>query len=246
MRLVGFGSGSDLQLPHELRPLHLTKRKSATGRSAPKGTAGVICRSQKLNHEVESNVSWLRFLLKPALCWYARPNRGILTNKLINGGEETMTGASACELKRGAILNHVSAVVSAYVSNHTVAPSDFPSLIEQTFSTLSSVTGASGAPAKPTPAVPIKKSISPDFIVCLEDGRKLKMLKRHLKTAFDMTPEQYRERWGLSPNYPMVSPNYAKKRSLLAKKSGLGTWRGSEPRGGRSGDDKTLGDQLRS
>lgn len=76
---------------------------------------------------------------------------------------------------------------------------------------------------RPTPAVPIKKSITPDFIVCLEDGKKLKMLKRHLKTAYNMTPEEYRERWGLSPDYPMVAPNYAKQRSRLAKQIGLGT-----------------------
>jgi predicted transcriptional regulator len=92
------------------------------------------------------------------------------------------------------------------------------------------VTGPTDASAKPTPAVPIKKSISPDFIVCLEDGKKMKMLKRHLKTAYGMTPEQYRERWGLSFDYPMVSPNYAKKRSLLAKQTGLGTRREARPR----------------
>ena len=141
-----------------------------------------------------------------------------------------MTGASACELERGIILNHVSIVVSAYVSNNAVAPSDFPRLIEETFSTLSAVTGSTDVSAKLTPAVPIKKSISPDFIVCLEDGKKLKMLKRHLKTAYGMTPEQYRERWGLSFDYPMVSPNYAKTRSLLAKQTGLGTRREARPR----------------
>ena len=157
-----------------------------------------------------------------------------------------MAGAPECELKRGVILNHVSTVVSAYVSNNAVALSDFPSLIEQTYSTLSTVTGASDATAKPTPAVPIKKSVSPDFIVCLEDGKKLKMLKRHLKTAFGMTPEQYRERWGLSPNYPMVSPNYAMKRSLLAKKSGLGTWRSRDRKAVRLGDGKALRDRPSS
>ena len=76
---------------------------------------------------------------------------------------------------------------------------------------------------RPTPAVVIRKSITPDFIICLEDGKKLKMLKRHLKTAYNMTPEEYRERWGLPPDYPMVAPNYAKHRSNLAKKIGLGT-----------------------
>jgi predicted transcriptional regulator len=76
---------------------------------------------------------------------------------------------------------------------------------------------------RPSPAVPIKKSIAPDFIVCLEDGKKLKMLKRHLKTAYDMSPDEYRERWGLASDYPMVAPNYAKQRSKLAKQIGLGT-----------------------
>ena len=78
-------------------------------------------------------------------------------------------------------------------------------------------------PDRPQPAVPVKKSVFPDHIVCLEDGKKLKMLKRHLKTAYDMSPEQYRERWGLPPEYPMVAPNYARHRSSLAKKIGLGT-----------------------
>ena len=135
-------------------------------------------------------------------------------------------GASACNSKRGEILKQVSKIVSAYAFKHAVAPSDLPNLIEQTFDALATVTDASDAKAKPIPAVPIKKSISPDFIVCLEDGKKLKMMKRHLKSAFNLTPGQYRERWGLSPNYPMVSPNYAKKRSLLAKQAGLGTSRG--------------------
>jgi len=157
-----------------------------------------------------------------------------------------MTGASAHELERGAILNHVSKFVSAYVSNNAVAFSDLPKLIEETFSKLSTMTGASDASVKRTPAVPIKNSVLPDFIVCLEDGKKLKMLKRHLKSVYDMTPEQYRERWGLSPDYPMVSPNYAKKRSLLAKQFGLGTPRGRDHKLARLGNSKTLNDRLSS
>ncbi|MBN8095814.1 MucR family transcriptional regulator, partial [Vibrio vulnificus] len=78
-------------------------------------------------------------------------------------------------------------------------------------------------PERPVPAVPIKKSITPEYLICLEDGKRLKMLKRHLQTAYNMTPDQYRERWGLPPDYPMVAPNYAKHRSSLAKKIGLGT-----------------------
>ena len=122
------------------------------------------------------------------------------------------------------LLSLTSDIVAAHVSNNTVAVSDLPGLIEQVYKTLTVVGGASEAAAdRPTPAVPIKKSVTPDFIVCLEDGKKLKMLKRHLKTAFDMTPDEYRTRWGLASDYPMVAPNYAKQRSKLAKAIGLGT-----------------------
>jgi predicted transcriptional regulator len=122
------------------------------------------------------------------------------------------------------LLSLTSDIVAAHVSNNTVAVSDLPGLIEQVYKTLSGVGGTGDAAAdRPTPAVPIKKSITPDFIICLEDGKKLKMLKRHLKTAYDMTPDDYRERWGLPSDYPMVAPNYAKQRSRLAKAIGLGT-----------------------
>lgn len=122
------------------------------------------------------------------------------------------------------LLSLTSDIVSAHVSNNTVAVTDLPGLIEQVYKTLAAVGGPGDAAAdRPTPAVPIKKSITPDFIICLEDGKKLKMLKRHLKTAYDMTPDDYRERWGLPSDYPMVAPNYAKQRSKLAKAIGLGT-----------------------
>lgn len=123
------------------------------------------------------------------------------------------------------ILELTSEIVAAHVSNNTVTADELPALIEQVYSTLSNV--GHGAEMtdddQPIPAVPIKKSITPDYIICLEDGKKLKMLKRHLKTAYDMTPEEYKERWGLPSDYPMVAPNYAKQRSKLAKKIGLGT-----------------------
>lgn len=122
------------------------------------------------------------------------------------------------------LLALTSEIVAAHVSNNTVAVADLPGLIEQVYKTLSSVGGAAEpAVDRPTPAVPIRKSVTPDYIVCLEDGKKLKMLKRHLKTAYDMTPDEYRERWGLPSDYPMVAPNYAKQRSKLAKEIGLGT-----------------------
>lgn len=127
------------------------------------------------------------------------------------------------QISREELLALTSEIVSSYVSNNTLPSSEIPGVIEQVFKTLSSVNADSGLHAdRPKPAVPIKKSVMPDYIICLEDGKKLKMLKRHLKTAYDMTPEEYRERWGLPIDYPMVAPEYAKKRSALAKDIGLG------------------------
>lgn len=118
-------------------------------------------------------------------------------------------------------------VVSAYVSNNSVAAADLPTLIQTVHVALTSA--ATGATKEPvvelTPAVPIKKSVGPDFIICLEDGKKFKSLKRHLRTAYDMTPADYRAKWGLPADYPMVAPNYAAARSELAKKAGLGQQR---------------------
>jgi predicted transcriptional regulator len=120
-------------------------------------------------------------------------------------------------------LELTTEIVAAHVGNNTVALSDLPTLIQDVYKTLVAVGTQPVKPERPQPSVPIKKSIFPDYIVCLEDGKKLKMLKRHLKTAYKMTPEDYRERWGLAADYPMVAPNYAKHRSTLAKKIGLGT-----------------------
>lgn len=120
------------------------------------------------------------------------------------------------------LLKLTADIVAAHVSNNKLAAADLPQLIAQVHASLADTGGAPSAPQRPTPAVPIKKSVTPDHIICLEDGKKLKMLKRHLKTSYDLTPEQYRERWGLPADYPMVAPNYAKKRSQLAKKIGLG------------------------
>lgn len=123
------------------------------------------------------------------------------------------------------VLSLTAQIVSAHVSNNAVASEALPTLIQEVYKTLSGIgTDVAEVPAeRPQPAVPIKRSVFPDHIVCLEDGKKLKMLKRHLKTAYNMTPEQYRERWGLPPEYPMVAPNYAERRSALAKEIGLGT-----------------------
>ena len=121
--------------------------------------------------------------------------------------------------------------MSAHASNNTIAASALPQVIKDVFSTLQTLGSDSAPQERPEPAVPVKKSITPDFIICLEDGKKLKMLKRHLKTSYDMTPEEYRERWGLPADYPMVAPNYAKKRSTLAKKIGLGRKPGARRKG---------------
>ena len=124
------------------------------------------------------------------------------------------------------LLGLTTDIVASHVSNNTVAIGDLPQLIQQVYSALANVSvTAAAAAARPQPAVAIKKSVSPDYLICLEDGKKLKMLKRHLKTRYNMTPEEYRERWGLPADYPMVAPNYAQQRSELAKKIGLGTKR---------------------
>ena len=125
------------------------------------------------------------------------------------------------------VLGLTAQIVSAHVSNNSVTPDALPALIQDVYRTLTGVGKDQPQADKPQPAVPVKKSVFADHIVCLEDGKKLKMLKRHLKTAYNMTPEQYRDRWGLPADYPMVAPNYARHRSSLAKKIGLGT----KPRG---------------
>ncbi|CAK0778872.1 Transcriptional regulatory protein MucR [Azospirillaceae bacterium] len=123
------------------------------------------------------------------------------------------------------LLSLTAGIVSAHVSNNTVSLADLPSLIEQVFKTLANIGEETvvAPPERLQPAVPIKKSVTPDYIICLEDGKKLKMLKRHLKTTYNMSPEEYRDRWSLPSDYPMVAPNYAKQRSQLAKDIGLGT-----------------------
>jgi predicted transcriptional regulator len=118
-------------------------------------------------------------------------------------------------------------IVSAYVSNNTVAASEIPGLINEVYAALTRVARGPDARREPQkPAVPPKRSVTPEYIVCLEDGKKFKSLRRHLKSQYGLTPEQYREKWGLAADYPMVAPNYAATRSALAKKMGLGQQRG--------------------
>ena len=122
------------------------------------------------------------------------------------------------------IVTLTADIVSAHVSNNSVAVNDLPQLIANVHNALNALGAkAEEAPARPEPAVSVRSSIKPDYIVCLEDGKKLKMLKRHLMTHYQMTPDQYRQKWGLGPDYPMVAPNYAEQRRSLAKKIGLGT-----------------------
>jgi len=122
------------------------------------------------------------------------------------------------------ILSWTSEIVSAHVRNAALPSGELPEMIRSVHATLTAL-ASNGVTVRPEPAVPVQRSITPDYIVCLEDGRKLKMLKRHLRTAYDLTPAQYREKWSLPPDYPMVAPNYAKARSSLARKIGLGRGR---------------------
>jgi len=127
-----------------------------------------------------------------------------------------------------AILGLTAQIVSAHAANNEIDPGALPSVIRTVYDTLSNIGETPAAPVeKPHPAVPIRKSVFPDYIVCLEDGKHLKMLKRHLSTSYNLTPDQYREKWGLEANYPMVAPKYAERRSTLAKEIGLGTHRTS-------------------
>lgn len=122
------------------------------------------------------------------------------------------------------LISSTAQIVAAYLSRNTVPASEIPALVKLVHESLAGLAvdaGFSGGlPGEP--AVPVKSSITPDYIVCLEDGKKMKMLKRYLKSAYGLTPAQYRKKWGLPPDYPMVAPNYAKKRSNLAKEHGLG------------------------
>ena len=126
------------------------------------------------------------------------------------------------------LLGLTAQIVSAHIANNAVSTESLPGLIQEIYKTLTNVGKETVSIDRPQPAVAVKKSIFPDYLVCLEDGKKLKMLKRHLHTSYGISPEQYRERWGLPADYPMVAPNYARHRSSLAKKIGLGT----KPRNG--------------
>ena len=135
-----------------------------------------------------------------------------------------MKEADSENTSRTDLLRMTADVVAAYVGNNLMPSGKIPEVISTVYGSLNGINGGAGAgrgePLKS--AVPIRKSVTPDFIICLEDGKKLKMLKRHLRTTYSMTPDEYRVKWGLSPDYPMVAPNYSAQRSTFAKKIGLG------------------------
>jgi MucR family transcriptional regulator, transcriptional regulator of exopolysaccharide biosynthesis len=127
-------------------------------------------------------------------------------------------------MEKDNLIELTAEIVSAYVSSNSIASPDLTNLIREVHAALHRTATGTVMPATEPlkPAVPARKSVNPDYIVCLEDGQKFKSLKRHLRTHYDLTPEEYREKWGLPPDYPMVAPNYAKARSALAKQMGLG------------------------
>ncbi|MFS4439429.1 MucR family transcriptional regulator [Paracoccaceae bacterium GXU_MW_L88] len=142
--------------------------------------------------------------------------------------KRVVTENNEASLDRLDTLGYTADIVAAYVSKNPVSTQELPDLIAAVHERIEALgKGDPGAAAKQEPAVPIKKSVTDDYLICLEDGRKLKMLKRHLSATYGMTPDQYRAKWGLPSDYPMVAPNYAKKRQRLAKEIGLGRKRAS-------------------
>ena len=140
-----------------------------------------------------------------------------------NGADNAAVSAELGEMADHDLMQNTTKVVSSFVANNSVAANDLPALIRSVADTFRGINAPQAAPSSARkPAVAIKKSVTPEYLICLEDGKKLKMLKRHLRTAYNLSPADYRERWGLPADYPMVAPNYAKQRSRLAKKIGLG------------------------
>ena len=135
-----------------------------------------------------------------------------------------MAEPAAPKMAEDDLLRMTAEVVSAYVSNNTLATGQLADVIQAVYNSLRGLEGqVAEAPSEPLkPAVPVRKSVTPEYLVCLEDGKKLKMLKRHLRSTYNLTPDEYRTKWGLAPDYPMVAPKYAQQRSEFAKKIGLG------------------------
>ena len=142
-----------------------------------------------------------------------------------------MTDAGPEQSTSDDILRMTAEVVAAYVRNNPLPTAELSSIINTVHGSLAALNGSAALKAEPQrPAVSVRRSVQPDHIVCLEDGKKLKMLKRHLRTTYGLSPEEYRAKWGLPPDYPMVAPNYAKQRSEFAKQIGLGRKRGKRKR----------------
>jgi len=141
-----------------------------------------------------------------------------------------MAETAATKIAEGELLRMTTDVVAAYVGNNTLPTAQLAEVINVVYGSLRSLEGqvAQARPEPLKPAVPIRKSVTPEFLICLEDGKKLKMLKRHLRSTYNMTPDEYRSKWGLAPDYPMVAPNYAERRSEFAKKIGLGRGTGRQ------------------
>ena len=146
-----------------------------------------------------------------------------------------MAEESTLKINQGDVLKMAVDIVAAYVGNNSVPANQVPDIINTVYTSLSSLNGGTvESPMEPQrPAISVRRSVTPEYIVCLEDGKKLKMLKRHLRAAYNMSPDEYRAKWGLPPDYPMVAPNYAAQRSDFAKKIGLGRKKGQ--RTGRRG-----------
>jgi predicted transcriptional regulator len=141
-----------------------------------------------------------------------------------------MAETAATKIAEGELLRMTTDVVAAYVGNNTLPTAQLAEVINVVYGSLRSLEGqvAQARPEPLRPAVPIRKSVTSEFLICLEDGKKLKMLKRHLRSTYNMTPDEYRSKWGLAPDYPMVAPNYAERRSEFAKKIGLGRGTGRQ------------------
>jgi predicted transcriptional regulator len=154
------------------------------------------------------------------------------------GSGQNMAEAAAPKTADDELLRMTAEVVSAYVSNNTLATGQLADVIQAVYKSLRGLEGGISEPIveAPKPAVPVRKSITPEYLVCLEDGKKLKMLKRHLRSTYNLSPDEYRAKWGLPPDYPMVAPRYAEQRSAFAKKIGLG--RGTGRNSGQAGGKK--------
>jgi len=145
--------------------------------------------------------------------------------------EFAMTQSDQDPPNRADLLKMTAQIAAAYVGKNPVASSQLPEVIRAVYASMAGLDSPAMPAGSPKPAIAVKKSITPEYIICLEDGKKLKMLKRHLRTAYGMTPEQYRQKWGLPADYPMVAPNYAEQRSAFAKKIGLGRKPGQTRKG---------------